>query len=712
MPLLLFWSSLTAASLDVSKLSPMLRRLARQQAVTRTSIDRQVCAFVKTDGEAGDLLARYGCTPLSRKGNVCIAFVPTSSIAPLSCERGVLRIEAELDKQLLMDSTALHVNATPAYAGANLPQAFTGKGVVMGIMDVGFDLTHPNFYDSTVSDYRIKALWDQLSIDTIGSSLPVGRDYVGRDALLAYAHSRDGLTQGHGSHTLGIAAGSGADSRYRGMAYESDICLVSNAVSDDFALIDSADIYKYTYAMDALGFQYIFDYADAHGQPCVISFSEGSSQDFRGDDMLYYEYLDSLVGPGRIIVASAGNDGWKRIYIHKQRGQGQAGSFAASWYGTLAYALRSRDEFALRFVAYGSESDTLTISSREMLDATATGMTTRHATLLGEDYAFDITGYPCCYDSTYNAYEVSATGPTHIGMGTLLSVAVVGAEADVELFNLSGELSSNDLDPNLCQGDGTHSILSPGSAPSVICAGATSYRTQLTNYLGAVKDNDWGTGGERAGYTSIGPTFDGRTKPDVLAPGSNVISSYNSYYMENNPQADALTWDVEHFDFWGRTYAWHVETGTSMSSPVVGGIIALWLEANPKLTPQDVLGVISRTSKALDVGTGEKDNYDGYGQIDAYAGLLDVLGLSGIRAIDSRHTASRTWLTGSTLHVDLGQVADKPFTARLFDVSGRLLHTLHFDAGQQQYSASVSLPDGLLIVQLPDGSTILKVAQR
>jgi len=145
---------------------------------------------------------------------------------------------------------------------------------------------------------------------------------------------------------------------------------------------------------------------------------------------------------------------------------------------------------------------------------------------------------------------------------------------------------------------------------------------------------------------------------------------------------------------------------------VVGGVIALWLEANPKLTPQDVLGVISRTSKALDAGTGGKDNYDGYGQIDVYAGLLDVLGLSGIRAIDSRHTASRTWLTGSTLHVDLGQVADKPFTARLFDVSGRLLHTLHFDAGQQQYSASVSLPDGLLIVQLPDGSTILKAAQR
>ena len=60
-------------------------------------------------------------------------------------------------------------------------------------------------------------------------------------------------------NTLGIAAGCGYDSPYRGMAYESDICLVSNAVSDDEQFIDSTDYYKYTYATDALGFKYIMD---------------------------------------------------------------------------------------------------------------------------------------------------------------------------------------------------------------------------------------------------------------------------------------------------------------------------------------------------------------------------------------------------------------------------------------------------------------------
>ena len=101
-----------------------------------------------------------------------------------------------------------------------------------------------------------------LSADTIGSTLYVGADYTSEEALLQYAHSRDGLIQTHGTHTLGSAAGSGYNSPYRGVAPGSDICLVSNAVSEDIIFIDSVDYEKYTYATDALGFKYMFDYAD------------------------------------------------------------------------------------------------------------------------------------------------------------------------------------------------------------------------------------------------------------------------------------------------------------------------------------------------------------------------------------------------------------------------------------------------------------------
>lgn len=134
-----------------------------------------------------------------------------------------------------------------------LPQAYTGKGVVVGVQDIGFDLTHPNFFSKDMSRYRIKAMWDQLSHDTIASTLVVGRDYVGEDALLGVGCPLDGLTQTHGTHTAGIAAGSGAEgngvvSPYQGMAPDADIVMVANATSNNAALIDSADYYKYTYA--------------------------------------------------------------------------------------------------------------------------------------------------------------------------------------------------------------------------------------------------------------------------------------------------------------------------------------------------------------------------------------------------------------------------------------------------------------------------------
>ena len=250
---------------------------------TATS-DSWLCAFVRMTGDGQQLLQSHGGESLAQFGDIHIARIPLAELGALSREASVTRIEAGSPCKVTMDTVATCMNAHKAYQGEGLPQAYTGKGVVVGVQDIGFDLTHPNFYDRTGSRYRIRALWDQLSTDE--STLAVGADYVGQEALLAYRHSRDGNDQTHGTHTTGIAAGSGYNSPYRGMAYESDICLVANATSNNAELIDEADRYKYTYATDALGFKYIFDYAQAHNMPCVASFSEGSHQDFYGDDIL------------------------------------------------------------------------------------------------------------------------------------------------------------------------------------------------------------------------------------------------------------------------------------------------------------------------------------------------------------------------------------------------------------------------------------------
>ena len=210
------------------KMSPMLRQQVASKAPAPS-----ICAFVRISGDAEQTLLDNGCRQLARLGDISIASIPADRLSALSRERNVSRIEARRGMHILMDSMAIQLNALPAYAGTGLPQAYTGEGVVMGVMDIGFDLTHPNFYDATATHYRIKRLWDQISADTIGSQLFVGRDYTTKEELLALGCSRDGTFQTHGTHTLGTAAGSGYNSPYRGMAPDADICLVANAVTED-----------------------------------------------------------------------------------------------------------------------------------------------------------------------------------------------------------------------------------------------------------------------------------------------------------------------------------------------------------------------------------------------------------------------------------------------------------------------------------------------
>ena len=140
--------------------------------------------------------------------------------------------------------------------------------------------------------------------------------------------------------------GDGDVSPYRGMACDADLVLVDNA-ADNASLIDPKDYYKFTYATDALGFKYIFDYAERMHQPCVINFSEGSSQDFHGYDQLYYELLAKLIGPGRIIVSSAGNDGARNSYIHKNIGKRASWSF---YHGLMRNALVVRQSLSRRLL--------------------------------------------------------------------------------------------------------------------------------------------------------------------------------------------------------------------------------------------------------------------------------------------------------------------------------------------------------------------------
>ena len=114
----------------------------------------------------------------------------------------------------------------------------------------------------------------------------------------------------------------------------------------------------------------------------------------------------------------------------------------------------------------------------------------------------------------------------------------------------------------------------------------------------------------------------GIRKPDVVAPGLNVISAGNSYCEDcfGSTMAAKTTFNE-------REYPWVAMSGTSMAAPCVAGIVALWLQADPTLTPERVLEIISETCHETDDSMTYPNNTYGYGLIDAYAGMLKVLNI-------------------------------------------------------------------------------------
>jgi len=233
--------------------------------------------------DAKDLIQSFGGRTLLSRGSIHIAAMPVSNIASLAECAEIERIEASPAPSISTDTTALLTNALPAYKGENIDHGYNGEGVIVGVADIGFDLTHPNFYNADMSEYRIKRLWDILSTDTLGQreELFTGHEYTTEEDILALKHSYDGEQETHGTHTAGTAAGGGYDTPYRGIAWGSELCLVSTVTSDNYDMIDSLrrELLSNSY-LGSIAFDYIFNYAQEQGKPCVINYSIGSPDDY------------------------------------------------------------------------------------------------------------------------------------------------------------------------------------------------------------------------------------------------------------------------------------------------------------------------------------------------------------------------------------------------------------------------------------------------
>ncbi len=150
-------------------------------------------------------------------------------------------------------------------------------------------------------------------------------------------------------------------------------------------------------------------------------------------------------------------------------------------------------------------------------------------------------------------------------------------------------------------------IAAPGNAPWVLTVGASSTE-------GTIDRRD----DKMASYSSRGPTMiDHAAKPDLVAPGSGTVSLAVKNSLLYNTKAgylvDGLLGGLNGL-LNGKPYL--TLSGTSMSTPVVAGTVALMLEANPKLTPNMVKAVLQYTAQV----------YPGYDYLTQGAGFVNSLG--------------------------------------------------------------------------------------
>lgn len=628
--------SLASSFAQYSKMSPYAKLVARESVAKMSDAkgiapvkSSYLTAFVRTSDKK--VLESHACKILAQWDDIYIAAIPLTEINSLALEKQVSRIEAGESCMVTNDTASVITKARNVWNNKTNKTGYTGKGVVVGVMDVGFDLTHPTFLSADKTTCRIKRLWDMLDYSDGGEPVTgekieggyfVGRQYIGSDAILQKKYSADGLIENHGTHTAGTVAGSG---EYSGMAPEADICLVANAVSTNLKeIVPEQERYKYTTATDMLGFKYIFDYAESVGKPCVISFSEGSHDDLYQSG-LYGEVLSKLLGPGKILCSSAGNErNANETYLRKPKGQESGGGFLVkSNSNTGVYVLRSQKpvKMSLSFYQNGTKVKDWEYDCTA-LAAYPDSVMTDTIDVENQQFTVMLNTYPSCFDESLYATDLFVVDVKNKDLGITVPVAlkVIGADDEVEGFCGGGYFKKNALDASLDNVYHTHNVLFPGSCKSSVCVGAVSYRDGVTNISGVYQRNHWGRNGVIAPFSGCGPSIAGDIKPDVVAPGAMIVSAMNSYWREQNPTL-SLSVDVKKFDYNGRSYGWTYKDGTSMATPVAAGIVALWLQACPTLTPEEVKDIIAQTAKHYDSSMPWPNNDYGYGEIDAEKGL-------------------------------------------------------------------------------------------
>lgn len=699
------------------KLSPWLRQQCTDR-MTRAADGSVTCMMVLVESADGETsIRRAGGVPLDYADPAWIVLVPVSRLDALCQESAISRIEANPMPKALLDESLQKTNVTDVWAGqkegyTSLPQAYTGKGVVTALVDQGIIFQHPMFRDSEGRS-RITWFWDISRASVDGEGLGVVYDTP--EKVLAATPMAN--TVPHGTHVAGIMAGTLFGGR-RGIAYEADIMGAelpekmyvgaSDEISKwltkmfpEFATFGLRAKMADTDVMIVAALKAIYDQADAQGKPCVVNLSYGSRKLWEQTRSLAEQVIENMLKtPGHIFVVAAGNEGNQDVFRMKKAGEPldvDLGIYASRLY----VSWKKSEGTPVLKVNYGSEKCTIDLKLITALVNAWDAVKEPDKELKYQEpsYFYSITYVPFFpIDSDDITVLVDITLASNEGATFKLTSDYAGT---LTLMNKDDVFSETELAETIGQSPGT--ISAPASFESVIAVGAMHHRSYVTGLNGQpVTQVEMGSKpGTLASLSSCGPTIDGRIKPDVVAPGVNIVSAVP---VLTTPGMDRLM--VYKETKFGGEYALATFSGTSMAAPHVAGVVALWLQANPKLTQSQVKDIIKNTSHQREAQYTSKNNCYGWGEIDAYAGILEALGLpTAIPSLSQSQPESVVFrLEGDVLYTD-GAEDGTPVT--VYDLSGAVIERTTVQQGCISFGG---LRQGVYAVQLGSlGSTLIRL---
>ncbi len=608
-----------------------------------------------------------------------------------------LHIEMAPPLRPLMNRVGLTVFAEQARAlrGAD------GRGVLVGVADTGLDVTHADFREASgrtrvawFLDLSLKPgglhpeLESRFGIKNDKGELIAGRVFARSDIDKLLGDIDSGACSeavgrkkcaptdesGHGTHVTGIAAsGGGKDGKYVGIAPAADIVFV-RVSRNALAGIEEDDLVR---AVD-----FMFDRADAERRPLVANLSLGSDFGPHDGTFLWEQAVASHVGPnkpGHVIVAAAGNSGsvapapihqsvrvtkGARMRVPVRTGGAKSGSVQI-WVtlrrgADVRIGLEGPDEEWIEPVPAGEQRGKNT-------DAYKAGV------VYGSNH--DKSPVP----ATSNGAVVVWQGAWPSGTYNITLEGEGMAELYIQAFGDAGPGAK--VPASFISGVREGTINLPATHPAIIGVGCTVNQSKWESIAGvevAIKrpalDREGGlplelamtpqdatereiglVEGEVCWFSSTGPTATGVPKPEISAPGALVVSSLSRNALPgslasifSNPDCPPTKSGkpdnrcVQIDDHHGISF------GTSMSSPVVAGVAALLLQADPTLTQDKVLALLQAGAHRYRHST-PFDDFGGPGEVDAL-GSLDALSQMQVPAL---HLPSReqSWIALSSDYV-------------------------------------------------------------